>query len=471
MRINEDTRPSEKHLLEINYLREIVERLQKEIIDNTQNAGNEQKRLINKIAELEENQFYIKKLEENQGFTKKSEEKQGIFDFTMKKDPEIQLSSLQLLLREKISILDEEIRKRVDAETKLRNVIMSESESEKKVEKISKELNEKIESLELELKSYQKDLQTSFEEREELISKYEQMTISLKDTTENLRRAEEEILALQQEQKSDSIKFTTKLQNSATNSVELKSKIKELNDTNDKLLKENQNLYGTLKTLEKENENSCLRLEDLQKTVFSMKTKIKDYEQEIENLEEKRTEDSNSYMINLENLKIELKGTYEEFEKTIERYDGQLGSLKEQYYNELKQQKNPKKAAEKVDFMLQISKKDSIIKSLKTELKSIKPKKLDKKLKKQDSPPKEEENIYLQNQVYKLRAQVRNLESQVLVSRDEIEKMSQELDTKPQSDTSSKKEILDIEKRHRLDMQKLAEEVSRLREKWHSPDE
>ena len=70
--------------------------------------------------------------------------------------------------------------------------------------------------------------------------KYEKITDSLKETTENLRRAEKDLLALQQEHKTESIKYTTRLQNTENSSMDLKSKVKELTESSDRIQKENQ---------------------------------------------------------------------------------------------------------------------------------------------------------------------------------------------------------------------------------------
>ena len=452
----------EQYLQEIDHLQEILENTQKELFNVKQAASEERKSLVTRIADLEENNYYLNK----------TEDFKGNFTSTLKKDPDIQITAIQTLLREKIALLDEETRRRIDAENKLRNVILTECEAEQRVSRIQKDLEEKIESLEASVVQYEKELKYSLEDKDELMVKYEKITDSLKETTENLRRAEKDLLALQQEHKTESIKYTTRLQNTENSSMDLKSKVKELTESSDRIQKENQALYAHLKALEKEFEISSQKVEDMDRVNSALKSKLKEYEKTIEDLEEIRNIESNNHLTNIDGLRGELKSTYEEFEKTIEQFDGQITSLKELYQSELKQKKNPKKASEIIDYMLQISKKDSIIKSLKTELKSVKPKKLEKKpQKKQETPQKEEDNIYLQNQVYKLKAQVRNLESQLFVTKEEMDQMSQELDSRPVTEPTSKKEILDIEKRHRSDMQKLAEEVTRVREKWHSPEE
>lgn len=453
---------SEDLIQEIKSLQAEIDDLQKELFSTQQNACEERRNLITKISELEETIFYMNK----------SDDFKGNLGTTLKKDPDIQICAIQALLREKISLLDEEMRKRLDLETKLRDLILTESEAEKGVILIQNDLENKVFSLEKEVENYGKENQLLREEKDELMNRYEKVTQSLRETMENLRITEREMLALQQENKAEALKYTTKLQSTAHSSVELKGKVKDLTESTERLQKENEALYAHLKALEGEYESTALKLADMEKVNSNVKLKLKDYEQNIEDLEEIRTIEGNNYLASIEALKGELKRTYQEFEKTIEQFDGQIISLKEQYYNELKQKKSAKKASETIDFMLQISKKDSIIKSLKTELKSVKPKKLEKKtLTKPENPQKEEQNIILQNQVYKLKAQVRNLESQLSVNKEEFERVSQEIESRPASEPTSKKEIVEIEKRHRNDMQKLAEEVARVREKWHSPEE
>lgn len=459
-------RPLENNIDEIDAkkisnFQDIIQKLQQEIYSLKEKSEQEKADLIYKVSSLEENIAYFKK----------SETSKGNFESTLKKDPDVQISSLQALLREKINSLDEESRKRIEAETKLRSLLITESEAEKQVDKIQSELYQKINELEKELYSNNSELKKLINEKDELMNRYEHVTKSLKEATENLRIAERDILTMQQDRKTESIKLTEKLQSSNSASVELRFKVKEITENNQKLIQENETLYKHLKSLENEHENSHLKIEDLESICATLKKKINEYEITVQDLEEMRDIDTNNHINSLENLKLELKATYEEFEKTIEQFDGQIASLKEQFYNELKQKKNSKKTSETIDYMLQISKKDSIIKSLKTELKLVKPKKLEKKVKKQENIQKEEENILLQNQIYRLRAQTKNLESQLSAAKDDLEKISQEAELRPSSEATSKKEILEIEKRHRLDMQKLAEEVNRLREKWHSPEE
>lgn len=456
-----NTAELEKALEEIQELQDINEKIAKELFEAKKAHVEERSQLVAKIAELEENTIYAEK----------AEEFKGNMTGTLKKDPGIQITSLQVLLREKITKLDEEMRKRIDAENKLRNLVLTESSAEQKVNQLYLELQEKIINLELEVAKYEQSLGKAMNEKEELIDKCAEVTQALKETTENMRRVERDFVALQQDSKSEVIKLTGKLQGSANITGELKGKIKELMDGNARLQTENDALHVHLKSLEKEFESTSIRLEDSEKINTALKLKLKEFEQKIEDLEELRAIETNGHCDKLEALREEARSSFEEFEKAIEQYDGQISSLKDQYYNDIRQRKNPKKAAESVDFMLQIAKKDSIIKSLKSELKSVKPKKLDKKPKKPESPQKQEEIVSLQNQIYKLKAQNRNLECQLSSSKEELEHLNSELESKPTLEISSKKEISDIEKRHRSDMQKLAEEVARLREKWHSPEE
>ena len=453
-----DNQSEQVLLQELSSLEQQNTDLQKKVFELNKNFIDEKQNLLSRIAELEEFSAYSSKQKD---FLEDSPS-----SYTLKKDPTIQLASLQVLLREKISALDEETRKRIDSENKLRSILLTESSAEQKMNRMEKEFVDEISQLHKEIEKYEKMLdQVSFE-RDSAMEKFEQITEAFKASTESLRKAEGQIAHLQEEQKTEVAKFVNRLKSSDCSSGELKGKVREMGSVIDRLEKENEALNQHLGALEKEFEVTSMQLEDCEKVNASLKYKLKDYEQKIEDLEEMRAMESNGNSSRFEQLRLELKLTYEEFEKTVEMYEGQLASLKDQILNEVR--KKGKKPAETAELMLQISKKDSVIRSLRSELKSIKPKKPEKKVKKFDNPLAEEEILSLQNQNYKLRSQIKNLEVQLQASREDFEKLSQE---PRQLEAPPKRDIQEIERRHRLDLQKLAEEVSKLREKWHSPEE
>ena len=452
---------SNKELLtqELYSLQQENDSLQKKIYELSSNFIDEKQKLISQIAELEEQLGYI---QQESRFFEGSPGK-----MTLKKDPSIQLASLQVLLKEKISALDEETRKRIEAEGKLRSILMTESSAEQKMARMEEELYTEINKLQDEVKKYEKTAKDANNEKDLIMIKFSQITESLKSTTESLKKAEQEIFILQEEKKSQVNKLNNKLKNNDSNTLELKSKVKELNKVLETYNKENEALHIHLSSLEKEFEVTSLKLEDSEKINSNLKYKLKEYEQKIEDLEEIRVMETNGNSSRYEQIRLELKQTYDEFEKVSEQYESQLTCLKDQLFTELKK-KSVKRPLEVTDLLLQISKKDSLIKALRNDLKSTKPKKSEKKVKKFDNASAEEEIIYLQNQNYKLKAQIKGLESQLQSTRDELDRLASEPKV---VELNPKRDIQEIERRHRLDLQKLAEEVARLREKWHSPEE
>lgn len=445
-------------LQELNTLQQQNTELQKKVFELNKNLIDDKQNYLAKIAELEESSVYSHKqkdfIEDSPG------------SYTIKKDPSIQVATLQALLREKISALDEETRKRIESENKLRSILLTESAAEQKMNKMEKEFVAEISNLHKEIDKYEMMLRQMTEERDLAMEKFVQITESLKISTESLRKAENEIFSLQEAQKSQVSKYNTKLKTSDSASVGLKNQVKELNLQVEAAKKENEALHDHLNALEKEFEVTSMQLEDSEKVNSSLKYKLKEYEQKIEDLEEMRVMESNGNSSRYEQIRLELKLTYEEFEKTVELYEGQLAYLKEMIYADVK--KKGKKPVETVELMLQLSKKESVIKSLRAELKAVKPKKQEKKVKKFDNASAEEEIVMLQNQNYKLKSQIKSIELQLQASRDELEKVSQEPRT---IEVTPKRDIQEIERRHRQDLQKLAEEVARLREKWHSPED
>ena len=455
---------SNKELLnhELLSLEQENDSLQKRIYELSSNFIDEKQKLISQIAELEEQLGYI---QQESRFFEGSPGK-----MTLKKDPSIQLASLQVLLKEKITALDDETRKRIEAEGKLRNILMTESAAEQKMTRMEEELYSEISKLQDEVKKYEKNAKDANNEKDLIMVKFSQITESLKSTTESLKKAEQEIFILQEEKKSQVNKLNNKLKSNDSSTLELKSKLKELNKVLETYNKENEALHIHLSSLEKEFEVTSLKLEDSEKINSNLKHKLKEYEQKIDDLEEIRVMETNGNSSRYEQVRLELKQTYDEFEKVSEQYESQLSCLKDQLFTELKK-KSVKRPLEVTDLLLQIAKKDSLIKALRNDLKSSKPKKTEKnekKVKKFDNASAEEEIIYLQNQNYKLKAQIKGLESQVQSARDELDRAASE----PRApELNPKKDIQEIERRHRLDLQKLAEEVARLREKWHSPEE
>ena len=96
---------------------------------------------------------------------------------------------------------------------------------------------------------------------------------------------------------------------------------------------------------------------------------------------------------------------------------------------------------ETIDYMLQISKKDAMIRALKIELKNPKPKKRTK------IEANVEDLTLLENQLYKQIAKNKQLEGKLNAAKEEIEKLSLPVPEEPKP--SNRKEIAEIEKRHR----------------------
>jgi hypothetical protein len=448
--------PQELLMQELTSLQAENDSLQRKIFEISQVFTDEKQVLLAKISELEEDLAYEKNNKSDSPTTA-----------TIKKDPSIQLASLQVLLKEKITALDEETRKRIEAEGKLRNILTTESLAEKKMEKMEEELFGQIQKLQNEVERLERSENELIQQKDTTMNKFAQLTDALKASTESLRKAEQEIILLQQEQKSQVTRLSSKIKNNDSSNAELKAKVKELAGEIESLQKENEALHFHLKALEKEFEVTSIKLEDSEKINQNLKMKLKDYEKKVEDLEEMRLMESNGNSSRYEQLRLELKLTYEEFEKIAEGYEGMIASLKEQIFNDLKK-KSVKRPVEVADLLIQLSKKDSLIRSLRNDLKS-KPKKPEKKLKKYENPSSEEEILSLQNQNYKLRAQLKSQETLLQTTREELERVLQQ-ESKP-VEIHPKKDIQEIERRHRQDLQKLAEEVARLREKWHSPEE
>ncbi|CAG9335352.1 unnamed protein product [Blepharisma stoltei] len=388
-----------------------------------------------------------------------------------------QMLALHSTLREKLTVLDDEIRKRIESENKFREFYEGQADSDKRIGQLEEEWKEEVRKLEMALARTQDELKLVKDDRDKLLQRFDEKASTAEGMAEYIKKIDQDRRSMEQEFKGEIFKLNQKIQESATKVNEFKSLNGDLKEKLNTAEKQKEELYSQIKELEHYWENATPKLEEAEKTKAQQKTKIKDYENRIRELEIEKEEIEKQYLEKVDEIRGEIKNAYAEFDKTVEKYEGQISSLKEQISLELKNRKGAKKASETIDYMMQISKKDAVIRSLKTELKSIKPKK-DKKQPK--SVPEEQQNevVLLESQIYKLKAIIRNLESQLAGVKEEAQKLRVELDMNIEmheqnrdKDQTNRKELQELERRHRFEMQRLAEEVNRIRERWHSPED
>ena len=102
----------------------------------------------------------------------------------------------------------------------------------------------------------------------------------------------------------------------------------------------------------------------------------------------------------------------------------------------------------------------------------MKPVRAEKKFKDEENPG---EVVLLQNQVYKTKAIIKKLEHQLVVVKEEAQKLRSEIDMTLQmhedikeKDYYTRKEMAELEKRHKAEMQSLIEDYNKILYKKNS---
>ena len=369
-----------------------------------------------------------------------------------------QISDLQGLLKEKTAELDVESRKNSENEEKYKKIVAVESESQRKISVLEEKLKNQAVSSEQERNKLIRDLERSKTEHEKLILRLQENFTSAEILTDFITKSEHEKKTLDQSYKSELHLLQKKEKEKEAQMDQFRRKTGDLQEK----LKDYEKVSSELLNLTKENEEQKNRINELSNQKAQQRSKIKDLEFKIRELEEKLEITDQKNLEKLEEIRLEIHKSYEEFEKTISKYEGQLEGLKEQYLLELRRLKGAKKSAETFDSIFQISKRDGMIKALKNELK-LKSAKTEKKT---ATTP---EILLLQTQNFKLKAIIKNLEHQLVLIKDEANKLREEIDMNIQINEDirdknfySKKEISDLEKKHKIEMQTLLEEYNKL---------
>jgi chromosome segregation ATPase len=473
---SKDTKESEK---EIRDMKIIIDDYKADIKRTTENHKKEIEQLISVIAELERNCKNIKNKyhkikhyansksrnkEEDLDLLKhaynaqvlnaKNESKEKI------KELSSQIHNLQALLKEKISELDAESHRKTENIDEVRRTAQQELETQKKISILEEKLKTQGLVHDQEIKKLTQELQISKYEHEKLIVKLQENFTSAEVLTDFITKSE-------QEKKNLDLNLRLEIQSLQKKEKDKDAVIDQLkkktNDLNEKI-KELNKIQSQNNTVFKDNEELKIKINELNNNKAQLKGKIKELEGKIREYESLKESDEQKYAQKLESIQAEVHSSYEEYEKTIARYEGQLEGLKEQYNLELRRIKGAQKSAETVDSMFQIAKRDGLIKALRKELK-LKSQKLEKK----HSGPDNEEVLVLQNQVFKLKAIIKNLEHQLSIVKEEAQKLRAEIDMNieindqiREKDYYTRKEIISLEKKHKEEMQAVLQEYNKL---------
>lgn len=390
-----------------------------------------------------------------------------------------QLGQTQAQLREKLEKLDEEVRKRLEAENKLKSLETQNSLSHNSLVAALEEAKKDKERCMMEISRLNSDIENLKEEKDRLMSRFDERVDKADSLAKFIKESDQERKAIEQQLRIEISNLNKQIQSDSAQMKSLLQRCQELESALETARNEREGLTMRNRQLEDLWQHEAPKLGEYQQKIRDNSQKLKQYESDIQDLLHVKDSLEEEYHSKLEEIMQNMKNQFGEYERTVEMYEGQINSLKELYLNDMKARKGIKKATESIDFWMQISKKDSLIKSLRGELKTLQAKKAAKKPKTSlQGVENPDQLIMLQSQVYNLKGKIRNLEAQTLNLKDQNNKLLEELDSATQTqeekkdkDTLSKREVSDLERRYKQELNKLSTEIQSMKEKWHSPEE
>jgi chromosome segregation ATPase len=390
-----------------------------------------------------------------------------------------QLGQTQAQLREKLEKLDEEVRKRLEAENKLKSLESQNTLSHNPLVAALEEARKDKERCMMEIQRLNSDIDNLKEEKDRLMNRFDERVDKADSLAKFIKESDQERKAIEQQLRTEISNLNKQIQSDSAQMKSLLQRCQELESALETARNEREGLTMRNRQLEDLWQHEAPKLGEYQQKIRDNSQKLKQYESDIQDLLNVKDSLEEEYNSKLEEIMQNMKNQFEEYERTVEMYEGQINSFKELYLNDIKARKGIKKATESIDFWMQISKKDSLIKSLRGELKTLQAKKAAKKPKSSIQGVENPEQIVtLQSQVYNLKGKIRNLEAQTLNLKEQNNKLLEELDAATQTqeekkdkDTLSKREVSDLERRYRQEVNKLSTEIQSMKDKWHSPEE
>ncbi|OMJ74383.1 hypothetical protein SteCoe_26710 [Stentor coeruleus] len=447
---------TESHKKEIEQMLIVVSELEEKYKKMKHKYGKAKNYITTKCKNKEEDVSLLKHTFNAQILSVKNEAKDKIKEYTG------QITNLQGLLKEKMEQLEEETKKRADNEEKNKGSIQSEVETQLKIAVLEEKLRNANAQHEQDVRKLSEELEKAKTDHEKLIMKLQENFTSAELLTDFIKKSEYEKQSMDTAFKAEMAVMNKKDREKDLLIDTLKKKISEYMNKSTELEQKNASVASATREID----DLKSKVSDLQNIKNQQRSRIKELESKIREMEELRQVEEQRHTTKLNEIHKEIQSSYEEFEKTTAKLEGQIESLKEQYLLDMRRQKGVKKASESMDYMFQISKRDGVISNLKKELKQ-KTLKLDGK--KKPEIDTKEEVLILQNQVFKLKAIIKNLEHQLSYVKEEAEKLRSEIDFSLQiqdeikeKDVSTRREIMELEKKHNAEMQTVLEEYNRL---------
>lgn len=447
---------ADNHKKEIEQMLMVVSELEEKYKKMKHKYGKAKNYITTKCKNKEEDVSLLKHTFNAQILSVKNEAKDKIKEYTG------QISNLQGLLKEKMGQLEEETKKRAENEEKNKGSIQSEVEAQRKIAVLEEKLRNANAQYEQEIRKLSEELEKSKMDHEKLIMKLQENFTSAELLADFIKKSEYEKQSMDTTFKAEMATMNKKDREKDLLIDTLKKKMNEYMNKSTELEQKNASVASATREID----DLKSKVLDLQNIKNQQRSRIKELESKIREMEELRQVEEQRHSTKLSEIHNEIKNSYEEFEKTSAKLEGQIESLKEQYSLDMRRQKGVKKAAESIDYMFQIAKRDGVISSLKKELKQ---KIIKLEGKKKPEIDTKEEVLILQNQVFKLKAIIKNLEHQLSYVKEEAEKLRSEIDFSLQiqdeikeKDVTTRKEIIELEKKHKAEMQTVLEEYNRL---------
>lgn len=398
---------------------------------------------------------------------------QAIEIMNMKNEHEGELIRLQALLadvqrqlREKVEAADLEVRKRLETEARLREMGEERRVVEGRLREISEGSAVEVRSWQEEAAKTEAEMNRLRSERDKISRLLQAKTTEADTLAQVILQTEKDHKNTQSELRLEKDKLSEALSFEKAQQVALSSELKHLSSSFQALqaeLRSSQSREDDLKDIISAKEQA---ISDLRKEIMASGEKQRTWEATFETLKEGKETSEAALNEEIRLLKGEMGRQFEAYTKNLEMSEGQLTALKELVAEEQRAKRGVKKGAEVVDYFVQLAKKDAVINALKADLRASK--------KKTTAKACEEE----QPQVYRLKTKIHALKAQLAQEKDSAARLQDQLDRyeSSQQDTKEKdlqnrKDLVDIERKYKGETQRLAEEVNRIREKWHSPEE
>lgn len=377
------------------------------------------------------------------------------------------LSDVQRQLRDKVEAADLEVRKRLETEARMREMGEERRVMEGRLREISEGSAAEVRNWQEEAEKTEAEMSRLRSEREKLGRALQAKTTEADTLAQVILQTEKDHKAAQLELRLEKDKLSEALSFEKAQQAALSSELKQLSSSFQALqseLRASQTREEELKDLIDEKEHA---IGELRREIVANGEKQRTWEATFESLKEGKDTAEAALMEEIKALKGEMGRQFEAYTKNLEMSEGQLNSLKELIAEEQKAKRGAKKGAEVVDYFVQVAKKDAVINALKAELRSSKKKSSTAKVAEDDEP-----------QVYRLKTKIHALKAQLSQEKDSNARLQDLIDRYESSqqetkdkDVQTRKDLSDIERKYKAETQRLAEEVNRIREKWHSPEE